>query len=58
MSLRYQTLLKSLPLKLLVGSAPRLESDASVICFVSGYIDRSISYRRKCPGSKELLVEV
>ena len=46
------------PLKLLVGSPPGSESDASVIFFVSGYIDRSISHRRKCPHCKELLVEV
>jgi len=58
MRLYYQILLKSLPLKLLVGSTPGSESDASVICFVSGYIGCSISYRRKSPVCKELLVEV
>jgi len=42
----------------LVGSSPGSENDASAICFVSGYIGRSICYRRKCPGCKELLVEV
>ena len=33
------------------------DSDISVVFFVSGYIARSISRRRKCDGCKELLIK-